>query len=621
MLLPLKYSGGGYTAFPSPSTKLLDRYQCSPPPRELCPSPATSTSFFDRSVIYSSASTFITTSGTSTVVYHGPPTMDKQVPLSPRERLRALVVHDAMHTGKVEDDGRVHYILWLCGPAGIGKSAIAKTIADRLDEKDSKAKIVGSFFFFRGDPTRNSLDRFIPSIVYRLAVTIKEVGWEIDRVLEDDPAILDADLAVQWKKLVVETVKAVPNVPPAVIIIDGLDEMWKRKGSEEVTRPQPHIANSITAAPLSTYCRSTIDLAKCKNHTEMKLFIRSEFSRIYTRHKDILEYHLTWPTDDDVDLMTKRADGQFIYPATLFKYIGDDYEDPHERLQACLKQIPEALPPIDALYMQIMQSSHKSDNCKIQDLPFLIITPTLVNTRTNTPFPGPTVHDLAIISGLNIAQCRLKLRRLHSLIQVPNQDHDVISIHHISFADFLLNSKRCGQYHLNRTECTMRVIDTCLSAIEDTKTSEIAPLVVRMQHLDFNQLLWRLRMAIDVTGDKGPSHDLDLDCDYQIFVGIRMAWVGDGHRAKNPRLAEFWENSALIHKFPLHASIVTTIANRLQDFYTRLVEECPLARNVPIKAVGYYNACPLSWEDAFRYRGMVDPPSISHGSIQNKAIR
>ncbi|KAF8643181.1 hypothetical protein AX16_009178 [Volvariella volvacea WC 439] len=94
-----------------------------------------------------------------------------------RNKFLSLVLYDAMHTGKVRADkdtlqchketrkaiicdivtwietvSREKGILWLVGPAGIGKSAVAMAIAKTLDAYNSKAKVAGSFFFFFGDP-------------------------------------------------------------------------------------------------------------------------------------------------------------------------------------------------------------------------------------------------------------------------------------------------------------------------------------------------------------------------------------------------------------------------------------------------------------------------------------
>ncbi|KIL57337.1 hypothetical protein M378DRAFT_61067, partial [Amanita muscaria Koide BX008] len=51
----------------------------------------------------------------------------------------------------MDDPSAPERILWLHGPAGVGKSAIAQTISNSYDQD----KVVATFFFFRSDPIRN----------------------------------------------------------------------------------------------------------------------------------------------------------------------------------------------------------------------------------------------------------------------------------------------------------------------------------------------------------------------------------------------------------------------------------------------------------------------------------
>ncbi|KAF9258189.1 hypothetical protein L218DRAFT_909683, partial [Marasmius fiardii PR-910] len=51
-------------------------------------------------------------------------------------------------------------VCWLSGAAGVGKSAIALTIAKEWEE----SRLAASFFFFRSDPKRNNPDSLILSI-------------------------------------------------------------------------------------------------------------------------------------------------------------------------------------------------------------------------------------------------------------------------------------------------------------------------------------------------------------------------------------------------------------------------------------------------------------------------
>ena len=52
-------------------------------------------------------------------------------------------------------------LLWLHGPAGAGKSAIAQTVAEICAER---GQLAASFFFSRSSPDRNALKHLFPTI-------------------------------------------------------------------------------------------------------------------------------------------------------------------------------------------------------------------------------------------------------------------------------------------------------------------------------------------------------------------------------------------------------------------------------------------------------------------------
>ncbi|GLB42502.1 putative NACHT domain containing protein [Lyophyllum shimeji] len=64
-------------------------------------------------------------------------------------------------TGRTDEETMSTTVFWLHGPAGAGKSAIARTLADACAERKILA---ASFFFWRGRPGRDSIDRLFTTI-------------------------------------------------------------------------------------------------------------------------------------------------------------------------------------------------------------------------------------------------------------------------------------------------------------------------------------------------------------------------------------------------------------------------------------------------------------------------
>ena len=121
---------------------------------------------------------------------------------------------------------RDDFLLWLFGPAGAGKTTIAKRIAEIAAEKKL---LIATFFFSKSSPSRNTKDRLVATLAYQLALSIPDTRTLIEDAIERDPAIFYKNIQTQIDTLLIKPFQAAPTqvvqVPfPRLIIIDGLDE-------------------------------------------------------------------------------------------------------------------------------------------------------------------------------------------------------------------------------------------------------------------------------------------------------------------------------------------------------------------------------------------------------------
>jgi adenylate kinase family enzyme len=119
-------------------------------------------------------------------------------------------------------------ICWLNGPAGSGKSAISHAIAELYA---AKGRLAADFFFFRGAGNRSRIAGLIPTLAYRLSISLPATKSFILKQLEDDPDILRKAQKHQFMKLIIEPIRATTksllsflSSKASVIVIDGLDE-------------------------------------------------------------------------------------------------------------------------------------------------------------------------------------------------------------------------------------------------------------------------------------------------------------------------------------------------------------------------------------------------------------
>jgi hypothetical protein len=172
-----------------------------------------------------------------------------------RSELLAAAAHTAVHDSAARSDAprchrntRVKYLdklerwmlgngedlegmrlIWLHGGAGAGKSAIMQSIVEQCVQH---AVILGSFFFFRTDSSRNYAEVLIPTLAYQLACAFPAAMTVLEPIIHRYPLIFKASVRTQAYELLVrprlyliETgVLEHSGTLRRVFVVDGLDE-------------------------------------------------------------------------------------------------------------------------------------------------------------------------------------------------------------------------------------------------------------------------------------------------------------------------------------------------------------------------------------------------------------
>ncbi|KAG2113852.1 uncharacterized protein F5147DRAFT_787911 [Suillus discolor] len=115
-------------------------------------------------------------------------------------------------------------VMWLSGPAGKGKSAIAHTIADWFEETGG----LGSCFCFdrHGEADRRH-EKIFSTIARDLADRDPGMKRALANAVKNATSLKNTkDIIQQWRKLLMEPLKKFPGscVGPVLIVIDALDE-------------------------------------------------------------------------------------------------------------------------------------------------------------------------------------------------------------------------------------------------------------------------------------------------------------------------------------------------------------------------------------------------------------
>src|SRR5204863_3367810 len=126
-----------------------------------------------------------------------------------------------------ENDVNSETIFWLYGPAGTGKSTIARSLAHFLADT---GQLGASYFFKRAETNRNGTALFFPTIANQLIKTIPRFRTYLGKSLEklENTKIEKKALEEQFKTLIQSPLSEIlpdeSGILTRVIVIDALDE-------------------------------------------------------------------------------------------------------------------------------------------------------------------------------------------------------------------------------------------------------------------------------------------------------------------------------------------------------------------------------------------------------------
>jgi nucleoside phosphorylase len=376
-------------------------------------------------------------------------------------------------------------IFWLNGMAGTGKSTISRTVAKYFSQNKS---LGASFFFKRGGGDRGNAMKLFPTVARQIAICIPETITSVQRALDDDPGITMKGMKEQFDKLLFQPLLGLEEsgrpIRTVVVVIDALDECDEDKDMRLILELLPELQKPravrlrvfLTSRPetpirlgfrkITNYDYKDLVLHEIRKEViehDISLFLNHRLSEIRTDRETPLP--IDWPGSINVQKLVALSIPLFIFAATICRILEDPYWDPVDSLAKILTYQNHGS-KLDGTYLPVLDrllntQSEEQKMQLVQEFHYVVGTIVILASPLS-------VISLSRLLGCSQELVRLRLKPLHSLLNVPSDDALPVRLFHLSFRDFLLDTetRKKTPFCVDEKEIHLRLAKKCLSVCE-----------------------------------------------------------------------------------------------------------------------------------------------------------
>ncbi|RXW18705.1 hypothetical protein EST38_g7158 [Candolleomyces aberdarensis] len=282
---------------------------------------------------------------------------------------------------------------------------------------------------------------------------------------------------------------------PHVILIDGLDECSGEENQAELlytmkqcfldndlpfrifiaSRPEWAIRSALDSEPEGHLCQLAYHIKLSDKYdatADIRRYLWRRLQDIGSRSHDRRSQSRLWPTKEDIEKLVAAASGQFIYAATVVKYVSERRSSPVDRLRTIINWTPEGgqqtrpFELLDNLYRNILSTAKELyeavDTNQGRDLTLLIRAHQMNSTHRIGGVEN-TTRNFDEIVGLEEGGSEVLCSDLHSLIFFRGKfPHREMRFYHQSFSEFLDSESRAQHLFVSETRVRKYVAESCL---------------------------------------------------------------------------------------------------------------------------------------------------------------
>ena len=369
-------------------------------------------------------------------------------------------------------------VYWLNGMAGTGKTTIAYSFSEILDEHDS---LGGTFFCSHLRVDTSDVHCIIPTISLQLAHYFPSLSHHIMEAVKDHPDCSSWRISKQFLNLMVKplttfyrdtSLRGVLVVP--VVVLDALDECSDQSLVAELLSVILKHSQSlpvkffITSRP-EVVLKETFDHSwghsKFILHEVEKEIVKADIELYVKAYLHDKCNRPNWPAQAELEKLVDMCGTLFIYAATVCKYVAQRGGDGMLR---CLSDVINSKLELTSglngpLHERILHAAYAHvNNGERLDIDMILTAVVYV-------YNPLSIAAISALMQMPIDHTKAALSSLHSLIYIPLEETEPympILIFHASFYDFISNQAFSSKHYLDPCISHKSLAIQCLLLME-----------------------------------------------------------------------------------------------------------------------------------------------------------
>ncbi|CAE6336182.1 unnamed protein product [Rhizoctonia solani] len=362
-------------------------------------------------------------------------------------------------------------LMWISGQVGMGKTAIATSLCQRLHDTQTLA---GSFFCRLDDPDSSNPLQLFNNLIYSIANRFSPYAQELAKVIRADRGLCTSHLGIRYEHLIKRPLQRLSSLSasaPLVVVVDGLDQCGSHEGSQRILKKLDEMSRIVSwlkvivtarpVGPIREYFENScphkrvVHLQDYDASPDIRTYIEDGLGSVARQER--------WP-ENTIHKLCSMSCGVFLWASKAIEYIKSPILASFPRLKKTLNnQKSPMMDHLDTVYAGALSAAIGSNEDEVKEA-FLRCVGAIIAISEHKPLAMPNLQYLMIVAGsIDLLTLERIVKSLGPLLHT--KDGNRIRFYHPSFKDFITTPSRSGpfciqlsQYDAEPTVCCLRIM-------------------------------------------------------------------------------------------------------------------------------------------------------------------